>query len=259
MKYGIVIQQRVNVQEKPSFSAERGSELLLFETVKVLGPEEGEWIQIQCGHDEYQGWIGRNQICGISEKDFKRLHSGNVFVSSRTAKMRYFTPDFQVREVSLGTPLPGALRDMEPRIVSGKKRNSVELPAHKRRRVVQDFAQKFLGTLYSWGGRSIYGVDCSGFTQVVYRFVGVSLPRNASQQAFHGEEVPFENKLIGDLAFFKNQAGSITHVGIVFPGGKIIHAKGFDEVRVDTLTEKGISDKRGTQTHILACIRRVIA
>jgi cell wall-associated NlpC family hydrolase len=102
------------------------------------------------------------------------------------------------------------------------------------------------------------GVDCSGFVQVVFKVLGIFLQRDAYLQATQGDKV--ENLLLsktGDLAFFNNEAGRITHVGIVLEGNKIIHASG--KVRIDTLTKEGIiNNETDKQTHTLHSIKKVI-
>ena len=102
-----------------------------------------------------------------------------------------------------------------------------------------------------------FGIDCSGLTQSVYRIKAIELPRNASQQASIGTSIEFQFKKPGDLAYFVNDNNKITHVGIIGPDSKIIHASG--HVRIDTLTEKGIwNEKRSINTHILYSIKRVV-
>jgi len=115
-----------------------------------------------------------------------------------------------------------------------------------------------LNAPYLWGGRTPFGIDCSGFTQMVYRQYGASIPRDASQQAKKGETLSFlEECLPGDLAFFDNAEGAITHVGIVLEDGKIIHASG--RVRVDCFDHSGIYNAElGRHTHKLRVLKRLI-
>jgi cell wall-associated NlpC family hydrolase len=117
-------------------------------------------------------------------------------------------------------------------------------------------AQLFLGTPYLWGGRTQYGIDCSGFSQILYLMHGITLPRDASQQINQGEEVSFvQETKPGDLAFFHNEEGRIVHVGMVVKPGTIIHASG--EVRIDTLDSTGIYNAaQARYTHQLRLIKR---
>ncbi|MTI20365.1 NlpC/P60 family protein, partial [Fulvivirga sp. RKSG066] len=123
---------------------------------------------------------------------------------------------------------------------------------------LKELACKYINSPYLWGGRSPFGIDCSGFSQNVFRMSGYSLPRDARQQISHGEVIAsLQDSEPGDLAFFNNSNGAINHVGIVFPENKIIHASG--RVRVDDLTEGGIIDhESGQQTHQLTAIKRIL-
>ncbi len=116
------------------------------------------------------------------------------------------------------------------------------------------YAKEYLGIPYLWGGTSIKGVDCSGFTKNVYAQAGYLLPRDASQQVKIGKEIPITNDFstlkTGDLLFFgrqKNGKEKITHVAIHLGNGKIIHATG--EVKIESLNKKDADynpDRRNT-------------
>jgi cell wall-associated NlpC family hydrolase len=116
----------------------------------------------------------------------------------------------------------------------------------------------FLNSAYLWGGRSIFGVDCSGFCQTVFRFIGIPLLRDAYQQASQGEAIGFlEETKLGDLAFFDNEEGRITHVGMLLDQDTIIHASG--RVRMDTIDHLGIVNvDTGLHTHKLRIIKRML-
>jgi len=120
-----------------------------------------------------------------------------------------------------------------------------------------EHARKYLGIPYLWGGRNPFGMDCSGFVQLVYKVGWVFLPRDAGQQAEKGREVhAFRERKAGDLAFFSTGKG-INHVGICLPDEKILHASGM--VRVDRLDRKGIFKvETGSYTHQLICIKDVL-
>jgi gamma-D-glutamyl-L-lysine dipeptidyl-peptidase len=119
-------------------------------------------------------------------------------------------------------------------------------------------AQKLLNIPYLWGGRSSWGIDCSGFVQNVYKQAGIALPRDASQQAKVGTSIDFINDSIaGDILFFDNKEGEIIHTGIYLGGGTIIHASG--KVRKDSIDHQGIFNlEENKYTHSLRIIKRII-
>ena len=121
---------------------------------------------------------------------------------------------------------------------------------------VTDAAMFFMNAPYLWGGRSVFGIDCSGFTQMVFRQFGIRLKRDAWQQAEQGELLGFiQEARAGDLAFFDNEEGRITHVGIMLNNNRIIHASG--KVRIDTIDTQGIFNKDlNKYTHKLRIVKR---
>ena len=116
----------------------------------------------------------------------------------------------------------------------------------------------YLNAPYLWGGKTPFGIDCSGFTQMVYKLNGYSLLRDASQQATQGEALSFiEESEAGDLAFFDNDEGVITHVGIIMEDNYIIHSSG--KVRIDRLDHLGIfNPDTQRHTHKLRVIKKYI-
>jgi hypothetical protein len=121
---------------------------------------------------------------------------------------------------------------------------------------ISNIAKSYLNVPYLWGGRTHFGIDCSGFTQMVYKLMGINLRRDASLQAEDGTLVDGLTKVkLGDLAFFGAEEGRITHVGIMLNGEQIIHASG--KVKIDAIDEEGIYSKElKTYTHKLRLIKR---
>ena len=119
-------------------------------------------------------------------------------------------------------------------------------------------AYMYLNAPYLWGGKTLFGIDCSGFTQMVYKLNGYKLLRDASQQASQGEVLSFiEESEPGDLAFFDNEEGKIIHVGIMLENNYIIHASG--KVRIDRLDHLGIYNAElNRHTHRLRVIKKII-
>ena len=123
---------------------------------------------------------------------------------------------------------------------------------------IEELATKYLNAPYLWGGRSIWGIDCSGFTQLVFKMLGIKIRRDAYQQADQGITLGFiEEAEPGDLAFFDNEDGKIIHVGILLGQGKIIHASG--KVRIDRIDHQGIfNEETGKYSHKLRIIKRIL-
>ncbi|MBK7268756.1 MAG: C40 family peptidase [Flavobacteriales bacterium] len=128
----------------------------------------------------------------------------------------------------------------------------------ERADLIDAYMHPFLGAPYLWGGRTPTGVDCSGLTQMLFMLMGIYLPRDAYQQAEEGDPVELVDLAEpGDLAFFDNAEGRITHVGIVLPERRILHASG--RVRIDALDQEGIFDaEQGKYSHKLRLVKRVL-
>lgn len=230
--FGICKYSTVCVKSEPSHSSELVTELLfndLYETIE----NQDDWIKIRMEYDGYEGWISRKQHQEISEEEFKTLISKDKSVICNPVEI------LDGKILTFGTTIFGSrnLDKTDDMISNGLK---------------------LLDVPYRWGGRTVFGIDCSGFVQLCAKTVGIRLPRDASQQVKYGDDVYFltESKP-GDLAFFENEEHHIVHVGIVIEGEKILHASG--KVRIDSLDQTGIFNKEaGKHTHFLAAIKRVI-
>ncbi|HNC29596.1 MAG TPA: C40 family peptidase, partial [Cyclobacteriaceae bacterium] len=116
----------------------------------------------------------------------------------------------------------------------------------------------YLNAPYLWGGKSPFGIDCSGFVQMVFKINGYKLQRDSAQQAKQGKNVSFQDMLPGDLMFFKNKENQIVHVGIFMGDEKIIHASG--KVRIDHVNEEGILHMESrVYTHSFSLARRILS
>jgi cell wall-associated NlpC family hydrolase len=244
LKKGIILELAVPMRNEPSDRAEMVNQLLYGEQYEVLEERE-KWISIKTIHDSYKGWIDLKQH---SENKFDLLEGDycNAYVTLRHK---------QRGELNLtpGSFLPSEeiLREFNFELVEND-----QAPKDLR-----ESCMLFLNAPYLWGGRTPYGIDCSGFTQLVFRLLCVSIPRDASEQVERGEQISFvEESREGDLAFFDNAEGRITHVGIILEEGgakKIIHASG--RVRIDNLDHNGIfNEETQSYSHKLRTIKRIL-
>lgn len=254
MNFGANLLSIIPGRSEPSDKAEMVTQLLFGDLYTVL-EERPKWILIKTHADEYTCWIDRKQHFPISAKEFERLRSIPVKRSTEITGVVHIDNAPAMR-IPLGSALPGIDEKgiFEIDDVSYRFSGNMELIA---RADVANFSKKFLNAPYLWGGKSVFGIDCSGFVQLVFIAMGKQLPRDAYQQAEMGEDVPFINQaMAGDLAYFDNDQGKITHVGIITEPGKIIHASG--KVRIDTLDHQGIyrEDTR-EYTHKLRLIKRI--
>jgi len=246
----------VPVRASASDKAEMISQLLFGETVEVLITDE-KWAHIKCYLDKYEGWVDVKQLVALSKEDFEKINAAsNTYafdVMSAAINQKSHVP------VLIGSTLPffdGMSLSLAKKkyVFNGQV---VKKDGGTDANQLVKIANKYVNSPYLWGGRSPFGIDCSGFTQVVYKMAGKTLPRDAYQQADLGELIHMVTEAkVGDLAFFDNEEGKITHVGIVFENQKIIHASG--KVRIDKLDHFGIfNEDTGRYSHKLRLIKRL--
>ena len=237
MEKGICNVSVAPLRAENSHQSEMVSQLLYGEKVEII-EENGSFSKIKMDFDGYEGWVDAKQISKISEEDFAQKTSQIL-----TEDFKFFNFKEDKILLSIGSE-----------IVSDKEQTLREATGKS----LSDTAQRFLNVPYLWSGRSFFGIDCSGFTQLVFKVHGIKLPRDAYQQAEMGNVLDFvEESEPGDLAFFENQEGKISHVGIMLEDQKIIHAYG--KVRIDLLDSTGIFNKDlGKHTHKLRFVKRIL-
>ena len=249
MDYGICNLSIVPLRAEASDVSEMVSQVLYGEHFKILEIRK-KWSRIRLAFDSYEGWIDNKQYVTIAETDYLGFEKKELRLSSDLVDF-VTTSDNQVFSLCLGSNISAAKylkHHFEGKLISGilPKEHLIET------------ALLYLNTPYFWGGKTPFGIDCSGFTQMVYKLNGYKLLRDASQQASQGEALSFiEESEPGDLAFFDNEEGKITHVGIIMADNYIIHAHG--KVRIDRLDHSGIFNyELRNHTHKLRVIKRII-
>ena len=224
---------------------------ILFEIFEIV-EWKANWVKIITTFDNYTGWIGRLQFIMIGHLAYKQFKETPPPLTYRPVTQALKTANNSILYLPMGSSL--AYLEGTTCNVGTEKFEIIGEIGETESLVIT--ASSYLNTPYLWGGRTHFGIDCSGFTQIVFRLKGVNLLRDASMQAEQGESVDFiQNSKLGDLAFFDNAEGKIVHVGIILNTELIIHASG--KVKIDTIDEKGIySEELKRYTHKLRMIKR---
>ena len=253
MNYGISILSIVPVRLEPNNRSEMTTQLIFGEHFKILESIK-KWSKIQIAHDKYVGWISNNQIQEINFEEYEKLDKEIPTLS--TDILDIIESDFN-QPIVIGSVLPTFKSDHA--LINNKmyKFTGNTTQGFTQKKHLINNAMVFLNAPYLWGGRTPFGIDCSGFTQIIYRLQGIKIPRDAYQQINLGQEINLDNYEEGDLAFFENKSGKITHVGLILENNKIIHASG--QVRIDKLDEKGIfNSEKQKYSHKLHSIKKLI-
>lgn len=234
----------VPMRKEASDKSEMVNQILYGETMEVLD-ETDKWVLVRLSHDGYEGWVDKKQLV-------EHQHSDESIEQQLVRSL------LAVHTDSPEVIFPAGSYVNSKSSVQALATTPLLPPASS----ITEFARMFLGAPYLWGGRTCMGIDCSGFTQIVFRLVGISLQRDAWQQAEQGESVLFvDESRSGDLAFFENSEGRIIHVGIIVKESdapaEIIHSSG--KVRIDKLDHHGIFNREtNAYSHSLRIIKRIL-
>ncbi|MBT8255211.1 MAG: C40 family peptidase [Bacteroidia bacterium] len=249
MKYGISPLSVTPLRAEANDRSEMVTQALYGELMKIVESRK-KWCKVRLLDDNYEGWVDTKQIHPISKEEFNILKKESKKLSADLVDIVINNKE-QLLSIPMGSQLNGLKllgHRFEGNVISGSKKKSQ----------LVETALLYLNTPYLWGGKIPFGIDCSGFTQMVYKLNGHKLLRDASEQATQGEPLSFiEESEAGDLAFFDNSEGAIVHVGIIMKDNYIIHAHG--QVRIDRLDHTGIfNTEKRTHTHKLRVIKRII-
>lgn len=256
--YGVSRLSLISVRKDPDDRAEQTTQLLFGDHYEVLSISKDEkWIWIRIFSDGYEGWIDRKQHHGISSEYFDQINHANFKITTDLSNEILYKKN--PLTILMGSIVPisnSELFKMEEQFAFNGESKS--LGQKRDVEFLKTIALKYLHAPYQWGGKSPFGIDCSGFAQMVYKINGYFISRDASQQFLCGREVTnLEASLPGDLAFFDGGKGKVSHVGIILNDDKIIHASG--KVRVDVIMEEGIINvDNKVITHSLCGIRRIL-
>lgn len=259
MKYGISTLSVIPCRSEPSDKSEQVTQLLFGEHYKII-EERAKWVKIRTAYDRYESWIDRKQIHEVSKEIYQNLDKIKFMPCSQEMVGVIKAEDSPARAILMGSHLPGLVD--KAFTLDGTTYQfdglAYEGGGVESKDKLVEHGLLYLETPYLWGGRSPFGIDCSGFSQLVYKMIGKRLPRDAYQQAEIGQTLSFvEEAEPGDLAFFDNEDGHIIHVGMLLEENYIIHASG--KVRIDRVDHQGIYNaETRSYTHKLRLIKRIL-
>lgn len=272
MVRAVALHSIVPLRSHPAEDAEQLTQMLFAETCDIIS-EKCRWKQVKLHLDGQQGWVDSKMVSTLSEDEYNTLEHSLADAACVRLPMTYAVSgnNGQTLPLTAGTRLPnynngafsmlGVTFRIDPQAVA-------VAPLDMSSEELMTAVRFFLNTPYLWGGKNALGMDCSGFSQVVMSLFGITLPRNASQQAREGEEVPsLHAAQAGDLVFFNHadvnpEQTNISHVGILLDRERVVHCSG--RVKVERIDSNGIFSVEirdfqhpdGQYTHHLACIRR---
>ena len=257
--FGVCRLSLAGVRKDPADQAEQVTQLLFGDHYSVLefSPDR-KWIKISIHFDQYEGWIDVKQHQSITKEYFNHIsHTEFKITTDLTSTLLYNKSPLVILMGSIIPISSSELFKMEEQFAfNGEAKN---VGQRREFDYLRTTASKYLNSPYQWGGKSPFGIDCSGFTQMVFKICGYKLLRDASQQVSQGKTVAsLAASRQGDLAFFMNENGKISHTGILLAENKIIHASG--KVRIDPIDDEGIlPGETKIHTHKLSAIRRIMA
>jgi len=249
MKYGICNLSIIPIRSESSDKSEQVSQIIYGEVFSILDKTH-KWSKIKLNYDNYTGWVDNKQFVEITDKEFNSIISETPVYSYDLVE---FVENLNHELISI--PIGSTLNGLK---ILNHKYDGNTISGKKERAQIISSAIRFLNSPYLWGGRTPFGIDCSGFVQMVYKLNGYKLERDSHQQSKLGSPLSFiEESEPGDLAFFDNEEGKITHVGIIMENNKIIHSSG--KVRIDGIDQTGIyNSETKSHTHKLRVIKKIL-
>ncbi|MEM9850090.1 MAG: NlpC/P60 family protein [Bacteroidota bacterium] len=258
MQYGICPFSVVPLRVSAVDTSEIYTQLLFGELAEVMEKKGKTWLKVRCQHDNSIGWVHSNQLHPITADEFEAYRKDFAYcldLMQPIVATDHFIP------ITIGAKLPlfdGMKLQLEGRAYQFTGQAVFPDDMKTNASLLEKLARRYLYAPYLHGGRSPFGIDSAGLVQTVFQMLGIALPREAAQQLERGQAIDFvEQAVEGDLAFFENRLGRITHVGIMLPDLHIIHAS--DCVRIDRLDHFGIfNEQQNRYTHKLRVLRRIL-
>jgi hypothetical protein len=255
MTYGISEISIIPLRKESNRQSEMTSQILFGETFQIL-EEITEWCFIKTTIDNYEGWINSSSISQLSDVNFDKIAKDKQFVVTNLYEEIINTRDNSKVVIPFGSTLPNFDLNQGSFFINSHEYKIEKYIAETDRDLIVR-SKLFLNAPYLWGGRNPFGIDCSAFSQIIFKSIDVIIPRDARDQVKLGTTVNFiGDTKAGDLAFFDDPEGNITHVGIILEQNKIIHSS--VKVRIDHIDQQGIYNMELKKyTHKLRIIKRL--
>ncbi|MCK6617504.1 MAG: C40 family peptidase [Cyclobacteriaceae bacterium] len=256
--YGVCRLSLVALRAEPSHTAEQTSQLLFGEHYEVVEVSpDNKWLRIRNYFDRVEGWLDTRQHHPITREHFDYINGANFKITTDiTSSILYNKSPLQILLGSI-IPISGAeLFKMEEQFAfNGESKN---LGQKRDVEFLKTIALKYVNAPFLPGGRSPFGIDASGLTQMVFKICGYTLNRTTAAQQDNGRLVKtFDDVAAGDLVFFTNLKDKHLYTGILLAEDKVIHVD--EKVRIDHFDEDGIlnADTR-VYTHSVTQARRIL-
>ncbi len=259
LDYGVCRLSIVPVRAEASDKSELTTQLLFGDHYEVNDTsKDKKWLKIRINFDQFEGWLDAKQHHTVSREYYEYFNRAEFKITTDVTASILYNKSPQI--ILMGSMIPissSELFKMEEQFAfNGEAKN---LGQKREYEYLRNVAIKYLNAPYLWGGKSPFGIDCSGFVQMVFKICGYRLFRDSWQQSNQGKSFRnIEQSKPGDLIFFKNAEAKVNHVGILLEGDRIIHASG--KVRVDHLNEEGILNlETKIYTHQFSHVRRILS
>lgn len=270
MKPAICLQPYIPMRATANEAAEMVNQLIFGDTFRVV-EEMPRWYHIIRDCDDYEGWVDRKTVTFLTDQEYMLYSMGTKdamllrqpynIISRHTdgqsvsLHLSWGSRIFNLDDMGISFHMKGVRYDV-PNMTYVNPVNATSMSRTACAKYLLQQAQMLVNVPYMWGGCTAFGIDCSGFTQTLFRFIDIKLPRDASQQALLGESKSYEERSCGDLAFFNHGEDNprATHVGLCDDQGRILHCSG--SLHYDEFREDGIYNADGQKTHHLISVKR---